>query len=99
MCVGAQSVSRRAFTIEKSLTNKRKGDTMSMIRVLGGILLIAGVVLIIVGIVESRSLADNLSTFFRGRLTQHTAYYIFGGIASAVVGLVLVTGVVGRSRS
>jgi hypothetical protein len=63
------------------------------------LLLIAGVVLIIIGIVDSRSLADNLSTIFRGRLTQHTMLYLFGGIASAVVGLVLTLGAFGRARS
>jgi hypothetical protein len=73
--------------------------TMSISRVLGGVLLIAGVVLIIIGVVESRSLADNLSSIFRGHLTQQTMFYIFSGIASAVVGLILMTGVIGQSRS
>jgi hypothetical protein len=59
---------------------------------------VAGVVLIIIGVVASRSLADNLSSVFRGRLTDHTMWYIFGGIASAVVGFVLAIGVVGRAR-
>lgn len=72
---------------------------MSLPRILGILLLGVGVVLIIVGIVASRSLADNLSTMFRGRLTEHTMWYIFGGIASAVVGLVLAAGVLGRTRS
>ena len=72
---------------------------MSMTRVFGVLLLIAGVVLIIIGVVDSRSLADNLSTIFRGRLTQHTMLYLFGGIASAVVGLVLTLGAFGRARS
>jgi hypothetical protein len=40
-----------------------------------------------------------LSTLFRGRLTQRTMWYIFGGIASAVVGLLLTAGVFGRTRS
>jgi hypothetical protein len=71
---------------------------VSITRVLGLLLLIAGVVLIIVGIVESRSLANGLSTLFRGRLTQHTLFYIFGGIASAVIGLILVRGAFGRAR-
>jgi hypothetical protein len=62
---------------------------MSTTRILGVILLIGGVVLIIIGITASRSLADSLSTMFRGRLTEHTMWYILGGIASAVVGLVL----------
>jgi hypothetical protein len=70
---------------------------MSTTRVLGVLLLVAGVVLIIVGVVASRSLADNVSTIFRGRLTEHTLWYIIGGIASAVAGLVLTLGVF-RSR-
>ena len=72
---------------------------MSISRVLGVLLLIAGIVLIIMGIVASRSLADNLSTVFRGRLTNQTLWFILGGVASAVVGLLLTLGVIGRSRS
>jgi len=73
--------------------------TMSTTRILGVVLVIAGVALIIIGVVASRSLADSLSTMFRGRLTQHTMWYIFGGIASAGVGLLLALGVIGRTRS
>ena len=72
---------------------------MSVPRIFGVLLLIVGVVLIIIGVVASRSLADNLSTVFMGRLTQHTMWYIFGGIATAVVGSVLAIGVLGRARS
>jgi hypothetical protein len=72
---------------------------MSVSRVLGGILLIGGIILIIVGMVQSRSVADNLSSIFRGHLTQQTMFYIFGGIASAVLGLILMIGAFGRSRS
>ncbi|MGA2640703.1 MAG: DUF3185 family protein [Spirochaetia bacterium] len=72
---------------------------MSTKRLLGVILLIGGVILIIIGVVASRSLADNLSSVFRGRLTDRTMWYIFGGIASAVVGLVLTLGALGRGRS
>jgi len=72
---------------------------MSTARILGVVLLIVGVILIIIGVIASRSLADNLSSIFRGRLTEHTMWYIFGGIASAVVGLVLTLGVFGRTRS
>lgn len=70
---------------------------MSITRALGGLLLIAGVVLIIIGVVESRSLANGLSTLFLGRFTHHTMYYILGGIASAVVGLILWTRAFGRA--
>ena len=76
----------------------RGGVRMSIGRVLGAVLLIGGVVLIIVGVVESRSLANSLSSIFTGRLTQHTMLYIFGGIASAVVGLILTAGVFRRAR-
>jgi type II secretory pathway component PulK len=72
---------------------------MSTNRIIGVVLLIVGVVLIIIGVVASRSLADNLSSMFRGRLTQHTMWYIFGGIATAVVGLLLSVGVFGRTKS
>ena len=72
---------------------------MSIARVLGMVLLIAGTILIIFGVVESRSLANSLSSTFRGSLTQHTLFYFIGGIASAVVGLVLTFGALGRSRS
>lgn len=58
--------------------------------------MVAGIVLIIMGIVASRSLADNLSTVFRGRLTNQTLWFILGGVASAVVGLLLTLGVIGR---
>jgi hypothetical protein len=50
-------------------------------------------------VTASSSLADRLSSAFMGRLTQHTLWYIIGGIASAVVGLVLATGAFGRYRS
>jgi len=72
---------------------------MSITRVIGIVVLIVGVVLIIVGVVASRSLADTLSNVFRGHLTENTMWYIFGGIAAAIVGLLLATGVFGRTRS
>jgi len=68
-------------------------------RSVGVVLLVAGVVLIIVGIVASRSLTDNVSNFFVGHFTKSTMWYIFGGIASAVVGLLLTLGVFAKARS
>lgn len=65
---------------------------MSTTRVLGVVFLAVGVVLIIIGVTASRSLADNVSTFFRGHLTEHTLWYIIGGVVSAVIGLVLTLG-------
>jgi hypothetical protein len=71
---------------------------MSINRIIGVILLIAGVILIIIGVIASRSLADNLSNIFSGHFTRQTMWYIFGGIASAVVGLLLTIGVFGKTR-
>jgi len=71
---------------------------MSAARIVGVLLLVAGVVLIIVGVAASRSLADSLSSTFRGQFTQNTTLYLVGGIASAVVGLVLTVGNFGRPR-
>jgi uncharacterized membrane protein HdeD (DUF308 family) len=69
---------------------------MSLTRFVGVVLLVGGIVLIVVGIVSSDSLANSLSSAFRGHFTQRTMWYIFGGIASAVVGLLMLTGVLGR---
>ena len=72
---------------------------MSISRIIGVVLLIVGLVLIIIGVVGSDSVADRVSTIFTGRLTEHTMWFIFGGIAAAVVGLLLTIGVIGRTRS
>jgi hypothetical protein len=72
---------------------------MSLSRIFGIVLLTVGVVLIVMGVVASRSLANSLSTVFAGRLTQNTLWYIFGGIVAAVVGFLLAIGILGRSRS
>ena len=69
---------------------------MSTTRVLGLVLLVVGIVLIVIGATASRSLADNLSQTFTGRLTESTSWYIYGGIGVAAVGLLLAIGVLGR---
>ena len=68
---------------------------MSMRRVLGVVLLAGGVVLIVLGITASRSLGNQLSNAFLGHFNQATMWYLIGGIAAAVVGLILL---LGRSR-
>lgn len=72
---------------------------MNITRIIGVVLLVIGIVLIIFGVTASRSLADNVSNFFTGHFTQNTMWYIFGGIAVAVLGLLLTIGVLGRPRS
>ena len=59
-------------------------------RIIGVVLLVVGVVLFIVGLNASHSMADRISDTFTGRFTEGTTWYIIGGIASALLGLLLV---------
>lgn len=65
---------------------------MSAARVFGFALMGVGVVLVVLGIVASQSLADSLATTFLGRLTRNTLWYFVGGGASIVIGLILAVG-------
>jgi len=58
-------------------------------RVLGFVLVVVGVVLMIVGMNASHSVADRWSNFFTGHFTDATVWYIVGGVASVVAGLML----------
>jgi drug/metabolite transporter (DMT)-like permease len=60
---------------------------MSPQRIAGIVLLLIGVILLIVGINASDSVADKFSNFFSGHFTDSTMWYIIGGIALALVGL------------
>ncbi len=62
---------------------------MSMRRMVGIVLLVVGAVLLVVGLNASHSAADQLSNTFTGKFTQATAWYIFGGGAAALLGLLL----------
>jgi uncharacterized membrane protein len=71
---------------------------MSPQRILGIVLLIVGVIVLVVGMNASHSAADQISNTFTGKFTDATNWYIIGGIASAILGLLLVLfGVRGRS--
>jgi uncharacterized BrkB/YihY/UPF0761 family membrane protein len=63
---------------------------MNIQRVAGIALLVIGLVLVVVGMNASDSLADRWSNFFTGHYTDSTVWYIVAGIASAVMGLMLV---------
>ena len=56
-------------------------------RIFGIVLLLVGVILLIVGMNASHSVADRVSNTFTGRFTEGTTWYILGGIALALVGL------------
>jgi hypothetical protein len=70
---------------------------MSTQRIFGMVLLIVGVVLLIAGMHASHSAADQISNTFTGRFTNETLWYILGGGAAALFGLLLVT--VGGGKS
>jgi hypothetical protein len=71
---------------------------MNTQRILGIVLLVIGVVLLIVGVNASHSMADQVSNTFTGRFTQATTWYIIGGGAAALFGLLLVViGVRGKT--
>jgi hypothetical protein len=57
--------------------------------VLGIVLLVVGVGLLITGLNAKDSFADRWSDFWTGHFTDATMWYIVGGAATAVVGLVM----------
>ena len=63
---------------------------MSPQRILGVVLLVVGIVLFVVGMNASHSAADQVSNTFTGKFTQATAWYIYGGLAAGLVGLLMV---------
>jgi len=63
---------------------------MSPQRILGVVLLVVGIILLIVGSNASHSVTDQVSNTFTGKFTQATMWYIIGGIAMALVGLLMV---------
>ena len=62
---------------------------MSQQRIIGIVVLVVGVVLLLVGLNASHSAADRVSDFWTGRFTQATTWYIIGGIAAGVLGLLM----------
>ncbi len=71
---------------------------MSTGRILGIVLLVVGVAVLIYGIDASHSIADRVSDTFTGRFTEATTWYIIGGAASGLLGLLLVAFGGGRGR-
>jgi hypothetical protein len=69
--------------------NTRKEWLMNPQRIIGIVLLVLGVGLLVVGINSSHSLADHVSNTFLGHFTQTTTWYILGGIASGILGLLM----------
>ena len=62
---------------------------MSPQRSIGLVLLVLGIVLFIIGVNASDSLADQLSDTFTGKFTDKTTWYILGGIGLTVLGALM----------
>jgi len=62
---------------------------MSPRRIIGAVVLVAGVVLLLVGLNASSSVADQVSETFTGRFTKATTWYIIAGIVIGVAGLLM----------
>ena len=62
---------------------------MSPQRIIGIVLLIIGVVVFIIGMNASHSVADQVSNTFTGRFTKDTIWYIVGGLALSLFGLLM----------
>jgi len=58
-------------------------------RIIGIVFLVIGVGLFVFGMNASNSAADQISHTFTGRFTDGTTWYILGGLAAAVVGVVM----------
>jgi hypothetical protein len=71
---------------------------MSTQRILGVVLLVVGVAVLIYGLNASHSMADRVSDTFTGRFTEATTWYIIGGGAAGLLGLLLVAVGGGRNR-
>ena len=70
---------------------------MSPQRIIGFVVLAVGIVLFIMGLNASHSLVDRASNFWSGRFTEATTWYIIGGIAAGVLGVLMVV-LTGRTK-
>jgi hypothetical protein len=71
---------------------------MSPQRIFGIVLLVVGIILLSIGMNSSHSVADRVSNTFTGRFTEATTWYIVGGIAAGLLGLLMLL-VGGRGKT
>ena len=71
---------------------------MNTQRILAIVLVVVGVVLLVVGLNASDSMADQISKTFTGKFTDNTAWYIYGGLAVGLFGLLVLAFGGGRGK-
>lgn len=62
---------------------------MAVQKLLGIVLLVVGLALIFFGWQSTESVTEQVSETLTGRFTDETMWYLIGGVASAVAGLVM----------
>lgn len=62
---------------------------MAVQKLLGIVLLVVGIALIFFGWQSTESVTEQVSETLTGRFTDETMWYLIGGVASAVAGLVM----------
>lgn len=62
---------------------------MNSQRIFGIVVMVIGVILLILGINASQSVAEQVTNTFLGRFTHATTWYIVGGILLAVLGALM----------
>jgi uncharacterized membrane protein YidH (DUF202 family) len=62
---------------------------MTKRRTLAIILVVIGLILLVVGLKASDSVADQMSELFTGHFTDATTWYLVGGVTALIVGVVL----------
>ncbi|MDR9468126.1 DUF3185 family protein [Marinospirillum sp.] len=62
---------------------------MSLPNILGILLLLGGAALLYFGLQASQSAGEQIFESFAGRFTDSTTWYLIGGFAAAVTGLIL----------
>ncbi len=72
-----------------SVSQIPRRQLMNSQRIVGIVLLVVGVILFIMGMNASDSVADKVSDTFTGRFTDKTTWYIVGGAGTALLGLLM----------
>jgi uncharacterized membrane protein len=64
-------------------------SAMSTQRIIGMVLLVVGVIALIAGINSSHTAAEEVARSLTGRFNDRTAWYVYGGIFVAAIGLLM----------